>query len=192
MHHFINNQGHEINLNIHAELAAQSGVYALTDTIKVMTITRVWAESGFILPETCPLQSMEQGPPGLKVTLYHWEKSLRWGGETNLHSPVPIPPALHLTSLLVLWWAEHMHVVTPGKLFFPDLFSLHNWLFSTFVTLKYSWRLPRCCPPLHRVHWYVACLNSVMSIKTLNAHVSQSYCNINSKKSFTLAFFPLH
>lgn len=57
------------------------------------------------------------GPPGLKVTLYHWEKSLRRGGETNLHSPVPIPPALQLTSLLVLWWAEHMHVVTPGEPF---------------------------------------------------------------------------
>lgn len=71
MHRFINNQGHEINLNIHAELAVQSGAYALTDTIKVMTITRVRAERGLILPETCPLQSMERGPPGLKVTLYH-------------------------------------------------------------------------------------------------------------------------
>lgn len=54
LQHFINNRGQEINLYIHAELAAQSRPRALTDTIKVMTITPAQAERGLILPETCP------------------------------------------------------------------------------------------------------------------------------------------
>lgn len=46
MHLFIDNQGHEINLNIHTQFTTQSGACVLTDTIKVMTITVVRAEKG--------------------------------------------------------------------------------------------------------------------------------------------------
>lgn len=101
------------------------------------------SRKGLILPETCPPHSMERGPVGLKVTLYHWEKSLRRGGETNLQSLVPIPPAPQLTSLLVFWRSEHVDVVTERRAF-SGLLSPRNWLFSTFVTLKYAWQLPWC------------------------------------------------
>lgn len=43
---------------------------------------------------------MELGPGGLKVTLYHWEKSLRPDGETNLQNLLPIPPASQLTCFI--------------------------------------------------------------------------------------------
>lgn len=63
MWRFISDREKKINLYIHVEFAAQSGPCALTDTIKVMTITPARAERGFILPETCPRPLRLQARP---------------------------------------------------------------------------------------------------------------------------------
>lgn len=81
----------------------------------------------------------ERVPPGLKVTLYHWEKSLRRGGETNLQSPAVSPPGAtpHLFIGTVMseahacWQSLIFYFIF---LFFAEFLPLHNWLFSTIVT----------------------------------------------------------
>lgn len=83
--------------------------------------------------QTCLLHCAERSPAGLKVTLYHWKKSLRQDRETNLPSRVPFPQH-HGQSVYRypndLQWTD----VVMARPAFSALFSLHNWLFSTFRT----------------------------------------------------------
>lgn len=87
---------------------------------------------GLFLPETCPLHSMELGPGGLKVTLYHWEKSLRPDGETNLQNLLPIPPASQLTcfiGILTIW----VHGCCHGKVRLFQTSSPHTVGYSAHL-----------------------------------------------------------
>lgn len=133
-------------------------------------------EGSFYLRHVLVPSACKHVPPGLKVTLYHWEKSLRWGGETNLHmQPGPRSPSATPHLLLGMVMSEAHACWQSYFLFFADLLPLHNWLFSKFVTWKYSRPLPCRCPLLLRMHWH---LNTLVSIKMFS--VSWGSFNINS------------
>lgn len=74
-------------------------------------------------------------PLGLKVTLYHWEKSLRRGRETNLHSAAgsASPGATPHLLIAMVMRVKHMHVSNP---IFLQIYSLCTISFQQIYDIK--------------------------------------------------------
>lgn len=104
--------------------------------------------------------------------------------------PGPYSPSITANLFIgILMFTAHGCCHNGARRAFSDLPTLHNWLFSTFTTLKYAWQLPWRCPAVHHMRWFVAYHNRVTVHQNTNyARISQSCCNIH--RSLTLALFP--
>lgn len=161
-------QGHKICLNIHSPFA--KGPFL--DRYHQSPDNDCGARKGPILPLHC----MKWDPVGLKVNLYHQDKSLHWYKKTNLQSRIPHSPSTTPKQFIGIFTISTWALCR--SFFFSELQSLRNWQFSTFVTLKYAAQFPRHCPVLHHVHNDKAYVNWVMW-SAHRIHVFQSECKIS-------------
>lgn len=137
--------------------------------------------SSFYGARPCRTQGYPLSPREI-ITLRRGDKSTEPGPYS------PSTTANQFIGILTIRAHGCCHTEVSFFFFVMDLLSVHNWLFSTFVSLKYAWQLPRCCPLLHHMHWYMAYLNSVMSIKTFTLLMSPGATGIFTAK-FHISFF---